>query len=281
MPFQFNFYSSFLLIPFIQGLLFCVLLLTKTPSRYQLSNSILSMILLLSCIKIAYWMLGFAGWYDSHDAYTSFMFYFPFNNTIVLGPLLYFYFLSATNASFSFKKLHLRHLWLPLAWLLLIILKLIIDFVFYYPFPKGASFQFGTKGPWAELDKNILLNIISYGSFLYYLHITLKSYHSYRIYTSQNFSSMENIDFVWMRNLIYAIAAGVIIMLCYQMINWIWPLSYKADWYSYLFLGYLIYYISLKSYQMKLAHIPVLQFLPPVEELKTVVSEKTTVLNLE
>lgn len=205
-------------------------------------------------------MLGFAGWYDSHDAYTSFMFYFPFNAVCLIGPLLYFYFLAITNQNFQFERKHIHHLWLPAAWTLLIIGKFIADYLIYYPFPTTAAFQFGTKGYWAELDKSVPVTLITYGSFLYYLWLTLKSYRAYRQYTDQNFSLLENVEFIWLRNVLLAIGSGLVIMLVYQLINWVQSLSYQADWYSYLFLGVLVYYVSIKGYQVQIATKPALTF---------------------
>jgi len=205
-------------------------------------------------------MLGFAGWYDAHNWLTSFMFYFPFNVTLLIGPLLYFYFLAITNEDFEFSKKHIVHLWLPIGWLILMIGKLAIDFAGYYPFPPTPAYQFGTRGSWAELDKTVVFNVISYLSFVYYLWLTLVAYRNYRKYADQHFSMLENIDFRWIRTVIYAIAAGIGILFIYQFVSWISPLSYQTDWYSYLFLGILIYYISIKGYQIQMVSKPTLHF---------------------
>ncbi|MCB0284936.1 MAG: hypothetical protein KDF60_20315, partial [Calditrichaeota bacterium] len=141
MRFDFNIYSSLLLPAFIQAILFAALLLLRGVKQERLSDRLLGFILLLNAIKIAFWMLGFAGWYETHDAFTSFMFYFPFNNIILIGPILYFYFLSLTNAGFKFEKKHRIHLLIPALWLLLIISKFIIDFSVYYPFPVNDDSQ--------------------------------------------------------------------------------------------------------------------------------------------
>lgn len=205
-------------------------------------------------------MLGFAGWYDSHNWLTSFMFYFPFNVTLLIGPLLYFYFLAITNEGFEFSKKQVVHLWLPIGWLIVMIGKLAIDFAFYYPFWQIPAYQFGTRGPWAELDKTVVFNVISYLSFVYYLWLTLVAYRNYRKYADQHFSMLENIDFRWIRTIIYAISAGIGLLFIYQFISWIHPISYKTDWYSYLFLGVLIYYISIKGYQIQMVSKPALHF---------------------
>ncbi|RYY24724.1 MAG: AraC family transcriptional regulator [Sphingobacteriaceae bacterium] len=282
MSFQLNIYSVLLLLPFTQGILFGTLLMTRKQEKYIKANRLLGMILLLMSIKIAFWMLGFAGWYDTHDAFTSLMFYFPFNTVCLMGPLLYFYFLAITNQDFRFERRHLRHLWLPATWFFLIIGKFSLDFLIYYPFPDTAAFQFGTKGPWAELDKTVPVILISYGSFSYYLWLTLKAYRTYRQYTQQNFSLQENVDFIWLRNLLLAIGTGLLIMFAYQLINWVYPLSYKADWYSYLFLGTLVYYVSIKGYQVQMEPKPALHFIPAtVQDASSIAVKSAPLPDLE
>jgi len=262
MAFELNNYSALLLLPFSQAVLFGLLLICKRGDRFRISNLLLGIILLLISIRIAFWMLAFAGWYDSHDAYTSFMFYFPFNTICLIAPLIYFYFLSATNQDFKFEKKHIHHLWLPLIWTGIILSKVSIDYLFYYPFPKTPDTQFGTKGPLAELDKSLPFTLISYGSLIYYLILTFKSFPEYKQYAAQNLSSLENLDFVWLRNILLALGTGLVLMFVYQIINWVTPLSYKAEWYSYMFLGVLVYYLGIKGYMFQGSNKPALYFTP-------------------
>lgn len=260
MGFEFNSYSAILLLPFSQAVLFGILLICKTGDRFKLSNLLLGIILLLIGVRIAYWMLGFAGWYDSHDAFTSFMFYFPFNTTCLIGPLIYFYFLSATNQDFRFEKKHSYHLLLPILWLVIIVGKIALDYMLYFPFPKTLNSQFGTKGPLAEIDKTLLFTLVSYGSLTYYLVLTYKLFRAYRQYAIENLSSLENLDFAWLRNILLAMGSGLILMFIYQIINWINPLTYKAEWYSYMLLGILVYYLGIKGYMFQGSNKPALYF---------------------
>jgi AraC-like DNA-binding protein len=261
MAFELNTYSAILLLPFSQAVLFGILLIFKTGDRFKLSNLLLGSILLMISIKIAFWMLGFAGWYDSHDAYTNFMFYFPFNTICLIGPLIYFYFLSATNHDFKFEKKHSDHLWLPIIWAAIILSKLSIDYIFYFPFSITPYTQFGTKGPFAALDKTLLFTLVSYASLIYYLILTFKSFNAYNRYAVQNLSSLENLDFLWLRNILLALASGLVLMFIYQVINWFTPLSYTTDWYSYMFLGILVYYLGIKGYMVQTSNRPALNFM--------------------
>jgi len=251
MPFDFNIYSSLLLPAFIQGVLFACLLLYRGWKEEKLSDKLLAVLLLFNAIKISFWMLGFAGWYDTHDGYTSFMFYFPFDNVIWMGPLLYFYFLSLTNAGFRFEKKHWKHVVLPLGWFLLIAIKFAVDYLFNRPFANVENTQYGTKGPLADLDKNDWSWFIAYASFFYYLFITIRSFLAYQHYIKENFSSTEEIRFDWLRNILYAISAGVIIIFLFNVIALFKTYgnnSYVFDWYAYLFLGFITYYLSIAGY---------------------------------
>jgi len=268
MPFDFNLYSGLLIPFFVQGLLFAIILFVRGKREERLSDTLLGWLLLLNAIKIAFWMLGFAGWYDTHDGYSSFMFYFPFNNVVWMGPLLYFYLLSLTNTEFRFQKKHFKHFALPCLFLGLVAVKFIVDFAFNRPFPVEDVAQYGTKGPLADLDKNIWSELIGYGSFFYYLFISIKVYRSYQVYIKQNFSSTEEIRFDWMRNLFYAIATGVIVFFIFSLIQRFVEIrrSYVFEWYAYVALGIVIYYLSIAGYFARPGHRQQLLFEPVKEE---------------
>lgn len=250
MPFDFNLYSSLLIPPFLHGILFAILLFIRGRREERLADTLLAWILIINVIKIAFWMLGFAGWYDGHDGYTSFMFYFPFNNLILLGPLVYFYFLSLTNSSFQFSKKHGPHFILPIIYIVLIMGKLVIDYSFNYPFLPEETSQYGTRGPLAELDKKYVLQIVYYASFGYYLWKTLKEFGFYQKYILENFSSIKSISFNWLKNLIYVVGAGVVVFLVFDLISIIRPTgnSYIFDWYAYIGLGAVVYFLSIVGY---------------------------------
>lgn len=264
MPFDFNFYSSLLLPAFFQGMIFSSMLVCRSWREDNRSDGFLALLIILFSIRIAYWMLGFAGWFDSHDAYTSFMFYFPFETMLWIGPALYFYFLSLTNVEFRFSRKHFIHLVLPLASLAVVIFKFLADFTFYYPFRVAEETQYGTKGPWADLLRTPWAQALGYLSFFYYLFITLKAYHHYQKYIRENFSATEIIEFRWIRNMIYAVAAGILVFFLFEILGEIVPGagSYRFDWYAYFGLGLLVYYISISGFFSNNRNLLHLHFVP-------------------
>ena len=247
MHFEFNFYSALLLPAVIQGLLFASLLWIRGWQQ-ALSDRILAILLLLNTVTVAFWMLGFAGWYDTHDWCTSFMFYFPFNNLPWIGPLLYFYFLSLTNSRFNWNKKLWKHLLLPLAWFAFIFVKFLLDMFLYYPFAVNESTQYGCRGSLAELDKSPIAIGIGFVSFFYYTYLTLKAFSAYKRYIISNFSETTEIEFNWLRNLIYVSILGCIIFLLFISLNAFTTITYKIDWIAYFMLGIIIYYLSIAGY---------------------------------
>ena len=263
MPFNFNLFSGLLLPAFLHGIIFSVLLFVRGRRDERLSDTLLGWLLLLLAIKLSFWMLGFAGWFDTHDGFSTFMFYFPFSNVLLIGPLLYFYFLSLTNANFKFTKAHLRHFILPAIYLLLVVLKCAVDFIFYYPFAETSQSHFATKGPWADVLNDYIIDTIAYASFIYYLFLTIRSYKKYQTYVEQNFSTTEPIAFSWIKNILYASAIGILIFLVFEIISLLTQAGgYVFFWYPYFALGVIIYYISIAGYQTGNRSLHQLHFQP-------------------
>ena len=103
MVYDFNFYSSLLLITFSQGIVYSFLILIKAIQTENKFNYWLSLFVFLCSLFLAPWMLGFAGWYDNQP-YRNFMFYMPFQNLFFIGPVLFFYIQSLLNPSFIVSK---------------------------------------------------------------------------------------------------------------------------------------------------------------------------------
>jgi AraC-like DNA-binding protein len=254
MPFQFNPYSA-LLLPFVvQGLLFTFLLSWRGVRNDRLPDKILAVLLFLFTLRVSNWMLGFAGWYDSHDAFTTFMFYFPWNHWLLMGPLLYFYFRSLSNRSFRITG---RQLWHLAPWLLTV-----AEFSTYYIFDvivfhhiQGNPYpsHFGTQGPLRESGlgaAGVVIDTLGYLSIMAYAAGTLILFRKYRRYINDHFSETSSIDFTWLRNLLTAIVLAWVIALAYSIVKNLlgFDISYVQFWYSYFAWGLIIYYLSIKGY---------------------------------
>ncbi|TGE29110.1 helix-turn-helix domain-containing protein [Hymenobacter metallicola] len=251
MPFTFSVYSSLLLPFFVQGLVVSAVLLERRRRYGSTADSWLALLLVLHTLRLAQWMLGFAGWYDSHDAFSTFMFYFPFSNWLAVGPALYFYFRSLTNQEFRFGRRHWWHLAPAVAYLGFRLGVFVYDIGWWHglrgqPLPA----HFGTKGPLAqqldEMPLEYVLGVVTYLLLGGYALRTLREYRAYAHYLNDNFSDTDQIRFRWLRNVLVAVLVGSGVTLVFGIINsFVTPLSYYEAWYDYFFTGLLIYYLSI------------------------------------
>lgn len=280
MLFHFSKYSA-LLLPFvIQGLLFFWILLHRGIRQERLHDRLLAGILLIYTLRVSSWMLGFAGWYDSHDAYSTFMFYFPFNHWYALGPLVYFYFKSVTNVEFRLKRKDIWHFvpfFITLGISAFIFLK---DVVYdHWIMEQAFSYHFGTKGELAENGTGFLSELLSYlvyiSIFAYFI-ATIRLYRKYEKYILAQFSFTEEIDLSWLRNFLYAVVIGQLIWLIFQIIDLASPegLSYIQGWYAYFAWGVIIYYLGFKGYGLTGEKIRALHF----EEKAAILPQKPIAL---
>lgn len=249
MTFTFNAYSSLLLPFFLQGIVVSVVLLTRGRRHGSTADGWLALLLLLHTVRLAQWMLGFAGWYDAHNVLSTFMFYFPFSNWLALGPALYFYFRSLTNQEFQFRRHHLLHFVPVLLYLGWRLLAAGIDVGWQHgvrglPLP----YHFGTKGPLAAMQEGMGFGVemVGYVSVGWYAWLTLREYRQYRRYINDYFSDTEQIRFVWLRNLLVAMLLGAGITCLFSVVNVsVQPLSYYQAWYEFLATGILIYFLGI------------------------------------
>ncbi len=231
------------------------LLLRRGLIRSYLPDRLLSFLLLLYTLRVAYWMMGFAGWYDVRDWHTTFMFYFPFNHWLAVGPIIYLYFLSASNQSFRFERKYFLHfipaLLYVLRWVYIIIIDLVVNHVATgEPLPDF----YGTRGNLRTNGLGLLDNYWVYletVSVLIYIIITLRLFYKYREYINNHFSDTEDIDMRWLRNFLIVNLIGTLIWTGFNLANLFLdqPLSYIEDWYSFLFLGIILYYLGIAGYQ--------------------------------
>ncbi|WP_133273316.1 helix-turn-helix domain-containing protein [Hymenobacter radiodurans] len=280
MFFQFSPYSSLLLPFFVQGIVFMGILLVRGWRRGLASDGWLALLLLLNTLPLTQWMLGFAGWYDAHNIYSTFMFYFPFRHWLALGPTFYFYFRSLTNQDFRFGWAEKRH-FLPAAGYLGWRFIVFCYDVLWQHWMLGEPFtgHFGTKGALAGLSEEVdnYLEVLGYLSIFAYGWLTLRDYRRYRRYLNDNYSNTGPISFQWLRNLMVAVLVGLLVSLLFGLVNIAAPLSYIQVWYSFLATGLLIYYLSIAGFMAPYQPAPALHFQPTSTEL--VQSSSLTVTN--
>lgn len=242
MRFDFNFYSSVLLIFFVHGLVYAVLLYRKGIRNESRSHKWLSAFLLLCISYIAPWMLGFAGWYDNQP-YRDFVFYLPLQQLFFIGPVIFFYVQSLLNPSFRFGKKEWLHLLPGIVYLIYSIVIVVTDKMVlrrYYFLEDGTDRDFDA---WYQYS--------GYISMVLYFFLSLRYYQLYKKLMLQVISYAELVLFRWVKNFLLAFLTMLIVRLLFHIASF-FPFfsqfSYVGPWWDYFSFSLIFYYIAITGY---------------------------------
>lgn len=242
MRYDFNFYSSILLIFFVHGLVYSFLLFRKGIIHEHVSNKWLAAFLLLCSFYIAPWMLGFAGWYD-HQPLRDIMFYTPMQLLFFIGPVIFFYVQSLLNPSFTFGKKEWLHLLPGILYLLFSVIMFITDKLVlhkYYFLASGQDPEFDNWYQYAGF----------FSMFIYFL-ITLRYYNLYKKLVVQVISYADAVLFKWVQNFLYAFLSMLILRLLFYFCSFFTvfqSLRYIGPWWEYFSFAIVFYYIAITGY---------------------------------
>ncbi len=230
--------SVTLLIFFSHGIVFSVLLLVKSIQNESKASAWLSLFSFLCSLYISPFMLGYAGWYGQQP-YRDVLFYIPFQQLLLLPPVLFFYTKSLLDKSFSFKKVDFIHFVPAIIYFLYSIIIFITDkiiFQEYYFYRDGRDKDLAT---WYQITGFI--------SLVFYSIKSLNTYRKYKSITFDVVSFADTILFKWIQRFLVALMALLIIRVLFFVLNPEWAQFGNKFWY-YLCFCVLFYYISLSGY---------------------------------
>lgn len=239
MLFEFNFYSSILLIFFVHGLVYGILFLQRSVHRESNSDKWLGIFLLLCSLYVTPWTVGFAGWYN-HQPYRDILFYVPFQHLFLMGPVVYLYVKSLLNPTFKFENKHYIHFIPALLYLLFCGVVASTDLLVLkrYYFLENQS----------DPDFDSWYQILGFVSMLAYFILALRHYNTYRKLVVQIVSYADKMMFRWVQRFLIAF----VIMLCFRLGFYVFqlfvPFSYLYDWYYFTIFAVIMYYIAVAGY---------------------------------
>lgn len=244
MLFEFNLYSTLLLIFFVHILVYSGMLMWRGIRQGFLADRLLSCFLFLAAFAVAPWMLGFAGWYDEPTGfYKEILFYAPFVHGLYFGPLLFLYVQSLTNFGFSIKGqrwLHFLPGTLYLIWTLIVVVT-----------DKLIAHDYLLMNGRTDPDFDSWYQWLSMISVVYYLNQTIRYYKQYKQFSYLEFSFAEMASMGWLRY--FLIAFGIITIMPFvekllTLIPFFQDLRYVGGWYYYLGFVIVVYYIAINGY---------------------------------
>jgi len=237
-PFDFGQKSSLLLVFFVHGLIFSLLVLIIGVRNKNHSSRWLALLLFLYTMYITPYMLGYANWY-SNKITREILFFIPFMQVLLIGPVVYCYVQSLLDRSFRITKndwLHFVPATLYLIYCLIIFItdKLILSE--YYFYADGRDKDLAT---WYQAVGLI--------SMIFYLALSLRYYNSYKEFIFQKVSYAESIVFRWIRNFTFAFLIILILRMIFFITNPEWGEFGSQFWY-YILFSLVFIYISINGY---------------------------------
>lgn len=230
--------SVALLVFFAHGIVFSLLLLVKSIQNENKASAWLSLFSILCSLYISPFMFGYAGWYGQQP-YRDVLFYIPFQQLLLLPPVLFFYTKSLLDKSFSFKRADFIHFIPAVIYLIYSILIFITDKIIlqeYYFYADGRDKDLAT---WYQ--------IAGFISLVFYSIKSLNTYRKYKSITFDVVSFADNILFKWVQRFLIALLVLLIIRVLFFVLNPEWAQFGNKFWY-YLCFSILFYYISLSGY---------------------------------
>lgn len=256
--FNFNQYSSLLLVGTVPALLHAVLLVVRARREERWSDLLAACILLVGALYVSQWMLGFGGWYDDRDGRTTTMFYVLWDHLLLLGPLCWLYFRAVTNTDFRWNRQHLLHF---IPWLLYVLP--FVGVVLYdwigVRLLAGQAFDFfgGTRGPAMEwvhthggYPGEAVLALIRL-TLIAYLVFTVRDYLRYRHYLKQEFSNADQLNLSGLGLLLSLLLVGISLTVVIEGVNLFSAApKYTDAWLSYFTMSVLLLFAGVQFYSV-------------------------------
>lgn len=227
-PLQFGYFFS---------LLMWLLLLYRGYRQSRLSDHLLGWIMFILAMELQDYTFGFAGinylWNELNG--------FPRGVSFLFGPMVYFYFKAQVNRSFSLSR---KDLWHAVPYL--------VYFTYgMFFFVQGPEAVQQNQAASYNMVVSYIMRIALVISFIYYLSQCLKIYHSYRLWSLNQFSNTELIDFKWFRNFLYAMIFWLLFREVMNVMSLFMELDFYQDWWWNLALVAVAFYIGMAGYAQR------------------------------
>lgn len=243
MLFQFNIYSSLLLVFFVHITVYAIMLWRRGIKQESTADKFMGSFLLLAALYVIPWMVGFAGWYDNQP-YRDILFYTPFILGLFIGPVLFLYVKAITNFNYALTKKDVLHFVPGVLYIIWCIVVVVVDKAVikeYYLMNGDTDPDFDTWYQWLQKI-----------SIIIYLVASIRYYRKYKQYVYLETSFVEMASLRWLRNFLIAFAVLTVLPLLLEIASLL-PASqaisqYITSWYYFLAFAVVVYYIAINGY---------------------------------
>lgn len=237
MELNLNPYNIILFIGLIQGLTFGTLFFfVKRQDKY--ANRFLGAMLFIFALYLCWVIL-----IDFKlTAQQPELLYFPFSFVLALGPSIYFYTLSLTDASFKFNKIHWWH-YSPVV-IELVVHLLTVQESWSNNIPTFATSIFYNFSP--------IIQVLGITSITIYSIKSVQRINQYQEWMSNEYADTFIYSLAWLKKLLIGYAIIWMMWVPYTLIDFLlfnWELPIRAYYPIYLFLSFFTLWIALEAYR--------------------------------
>lgn len=220
-------------------------------------------------------MLGYANWY-AEKLTSDILFFIPFMQVLLIGPVVYFYTKSLLNESFKLSKTDLLHfipsiLYALYSLVIFITDKLILDEYYFY-----ANNRDKDLANWYQVSGLV--------SMAFYLILSLRYYFEYKKLVFDKVSYADTLLFKWIRNFMIAFLGILVLRVLFFIINPEWG-EFGSQFWHYIAFSFIFYYIAITGYSNIIKQTTLssekLKVINVFEDEKLVIKFKNKIDNVE
>lgn len=183
-------------------------------------------------------MLGYANWY-SDKLTREILFFVPFMQVLLIGPIVYFYTKNLLNTSFKLSKKDYIHFIPSILYgfyslVIFVTDKLILDEYYFYADGRDKDLA-----NWYQV-----VGLISMG---FYLVLSLLYYFDYRKLLFDKVSYADTLLFKWIRNFMIAFLGILVLRVLFFILNPDWG-EFGSQFWHYIAFSFVFYYIAVTGY---------------------------------
>jgi len=167
------------------------------------------------------------------------LFYLPYLFEFLYMPLLYFYVLSITNKTFSFRKLDLLHGLLFFSFSIYILLK-------YFSIPSVNLQHLISPGPHLIGTDYQIYKLLGHIQFFVYAIMSFRLFKSFRNRLKKTYSNIQSIDLSWLQFVII----GFIIWRSFHILEDLLSYFLNSNYFTILYIISLLLFLVLISYMV-------------------------------
>ena len=163
----------------------------------------------------------------------------PFQQLLLIGPVIYFYTQSLLNKSFQLSKKDFWHFFPALAYFVYTLIVFVTDKLILHQYYFYADGQDKDLDPWYQVAGLV--------SMLLYLYLSLRYYAVYKKLAFEVVSFADSILFNWIQRYLLALLLISLLRVLFFILNPEWGEFGSKFWY-YLCFSILFYYITISGY---------------------------------